>query len=179
MDLREECDRISALGRRKPTDGSRKEVADALSSKWEGLQVTAAKALSAWGDKASVDLIRKSLIDFSKKPAHWAAAGAVADALKPHMRSDDVEWVLDLCLKHSNPHNRFALFGLLAVLPPKATVAALENRRHTAGHDSKEIKYAISLVQQFSMQLRSNSALLTDASTSPLRARRGAAKRER
>ena len=154
MDLREECDRIAALGRRKPTAGSRKEIADALGSKWEGLQVTAAKALSAWGDEASIELIRKSLMDFSRKRAHWAAAGAVADALTPHLRPDDIEWVLDLWLKHSNPRNRFALSGLLAALPPKATAAALENRRQRPGHDSKEIKYVMSLVRQFSMQPR-------------------------
>src|SRR5688572_9828844 len=119
--LRTECERIERLGDDPPSEEARAEVERALESKWEGVQVTAARTLSQWGDRRSVGAIRVLLAQLAKKSARWSAAGAVVDALRPHLSATDIDWVLSLCLKESNRHNRSTLMTLLLGLPPQET----------------------------------------------------------
>jgi hypothetical protein len=142
FDLRSECARLAKLGQRRPSASARKELEEALASKWEGLQVTAARSLAAWGDEKSVAAIRALLETLAQKPAHWASTGAVADALKPLLRASDAEWVLQLCFERSNRHNRFALYSLLAGLPYQATLTELQARIESGGN-SKELRAAM------------------------------------
>jgi HEAT repeat protein len=166
--LRTECERIEKLGRGPASDDAREYVENALQSKWEGVQVTAARALSKWGDERSIQAIRRLVGELAKKSARWSAAGAVVDALRPHLSSTDIDWVLRLCLKESNRHNRSTLMLLLLGLPPHETRAALQRLTDAGGCDPAEIREALRLIE---MRTRSVAAQQTAARD---RAKRGA-----
>jgi hypothetical protein len=151
VDLQAACKRIAELGNSKPTEAARKEVESAPQSKWEGVQVTAARTLSAWGDRNSLDLIRELLAQLSRKPAHWASAGALANSLAPHLGESDIQWVIDTCSR-AKPKNRFSLVVMFFRLPPKPTLAALEGCLTRGGHDPRWIRHTIMLVQKNSPQ---------------------------
>lgn len=147
FDLQVACNRVAELGRREPTDAARTEVEAALRSKWEGLQVTAAKALSAWGDRRSVTLVQDLLAHLAKKQAGLASAGAVADALAPHLTEADIGWAIDL-YGHAKRKNKVALVGLFQRLPVRPTLAALAACEARGGHDPKWIRYATEYVRR-------------------------------
>jgi hypothetical protein len=140
--LRTECERIEKLGHGAASDEARAEIEKAFESKLEGVQVTAARALSQWGDQRSVAAIRVLLARLAKKSARWSAAGAVVDALRPHLTATDIAWVLSLCLKESNRHNRSTLMLLLLGLPPQETRVALQRLVNAGGCDPAEVRNA-------------------------------------
>ena len=166
--LRSECERIEKLGHGPPSEDARAEVQRALQSKWEGVQVTAARALARWGDEKSVRAIRTLMTELAKKSARWSAAGAVVDALSPHLSAADIDWTLTLCLQESNRHNRSTLMLLLLGLPPQETRAALQRMVDAGGCDPAEVRNALRLVD---MRSKSVSAQQTTARD---RAKRGA-----
>jgi hypothetical protein len=93
VDLKPLTDHLSALARSRPNDEARAQVAQALLSKWDGVRVAATKALCAWGDEASVSQAKNAVAQLSSKEARWAKAGAMAEAIAPHLRASDAEWV--------------------------------------------------------------------------------------
>jgi hypothetical protein len=128
IDLNAVCSRLDELGRRRPDEKSRAEVEGALSSKWEGVQVTAARALAAWSDERSVSLVRGLLERLSQKKAAWAAVGALANALAPKLKPTDLDWVFELFLRMARRNNRYALIPLFEVFDPNISVPALQAR---------------------------------------------------
>ena len=127
-DLNAVCSRLDELGRRRPDGKSRAEVEGALSSKWEGVQVTAARALAAWGDERSLSLVRGLLERLSQKKAAWAAAGALANAIAPKLKPTDLDWVFELFLRIARRDNRYALIPLFEVFDPDISIRALQTR---------------------------------------------------
>jgi hypothetical protein len=69
LDLKTQCEHLAALGTKPPSASARRELEEALHSKWEGVQVTAARVLAAWGDAASLVAVRSLLVEVSAKPA--------------------------------------------------------------------------------------------------------------
>ena len=59
--IRDNCNRLRALANNRPNAIGRQQVADALVSKFEGVQASAAKTLGAWGDATSVDRLKTLL----------------------------------------------------------------------------------------------------------------------
>src|ERR1700689_1142728 len=146
-ELQAHCERLKQLGTRRASEASRRELLEGLSSKWEGVQVVAARALVSWGDAESLDSVRRKLMEISGKPARWSAAGAIAHALSVHISEEDVDWVVNLCLRHASPRNRFVLFPLFRALPKPAALAALKRCEGAPGFDPGEVRNAVQLVR--------------------------------
>jgi hypothetical protein len=53
-DLHAICEEFRQIGLRPETPAGRERLEEALSSKWDGVQVAAAKVLSQWGDSPSL-----------------------------------------------------------------------------------------------------------------------------
>jgi hypothetical protein len=89
-----------------PTPEARAKLLQGLASKWDGVVVTSARALSKWGDADSISAIRDALIAKAKLPHRWMTTGAMTAALAPHMSAADLSWSIPLVLKGSNRHFR-------------------------------------------------------------------------
>jgi hypothetical protein len=148
IDLNAVCSRLDELGRRRPDEKSRAEVECALSSKWQGVQVTAARALAAWGDERSLSLVRGLLEKLSQKKAAWAAAGALANALAPKLKPTDLDWVFKLFLRMARRDNRYALIPLFEVFDPHISVPALQARVDVlTGNEAVDLGMALNRIK--------------------------------
>lgn len=148
IDLNAVCSRLDELGRRRPDEKSRAEVEDALSSKWEGVQVSAARALAAWGDERSLSLVRGLLERLSQKKAAWAAAGALANALAPKLKPTDLDWVFKLFLRMARRDNRYALIPLFEAFDPQISIPALRAKRDAlTGNEAVDLGMALNRVK--------------------------------
>ena len=105
---------------------------EALSSKWDGVRVTAARVLLGWGDEASVEAVRQLLPQLASKPVRWAATGAVAQSLAGHLRPGDLDWALEV-FHQARARNRFALVSLFEALPAKTVLLRLAREQSAAG----------------------------------------------
>jgi hypothetical protein len=160
IDLKQECERIQRLGKKGQNASARKELVEALHSKWEGIQVTAARALAHWGDSSSLTSIKLVLIELSIKEARWSSAGAIASALAPHLCEDDIEWVLNFYFSQSKRTNRFALTSLFMYLPSKPTITAIKQFQLTSLVDPRDLKSAMQAIT-YANSPTSKSALTT------------------
>jgi HEAT repeat protein len=115
--LRDLCEELRNIGTRPSTAG-RIKLEEALSSKWDGVRVEAAKALSQWGDSKAVEALKRSLADIASKPIRWSATGAIARTLYPHLQPSDLDWAVDLLLHGSLPCNRHAIAMLFEAFHP-------------------------------------------------------------
>jgi len=130
---------LEGLGNSKPNAESRRKLEQGLLSKWDGVCVTAAKALCRWGDPESVAAVRDTLVNRSAKQLRWAAAGAMASAIAPKLGSNDIPWVVQLLVKDAHVDNVAALRPLLDGLEPQPFIEHLRaarsnsesNQRHT------------------------------------------------
>ena len=147
MDLREQCDHLLRISSRGKNPVSHAELHEAIHSKWEGVQITAARGLARWGDDESVDAIKALLHEFSSKGAHWAATGAVADVLAPLLHEGDIPWVLDLFFESSNRHNRSFLTQLFNNLPPKVALQEVQKWTDHRRSDARDVKLAKSAIE--------------------------------
>jgi hypothetical protein len=148
IDLNAVCSRLDELGRRRPDEKSRAEVEDALSSKWQGVQVVAARALATWGDERSLSLVRGLLERLSQKKAAWAAAGALANALAPKLKPEDLDWVFKLFLSMARRANRYALIPLFEAFDPRISIPALQARLHAlTGNEAVDLGMVLNRIQ--------------------------------
>jgi hypothetical protein len=96
--------RLDRLARTRERPDTRREVEDALHSKWEGVRASAAKVLGVWGGRRSVDALRVALESSMEKCAGWALRGvlvrALCDCADP---VEDASWMLD-CYFGASPH---------------------------------------------------------------------------
>ncbi len=97
---------------------SRNRIEEALASKWDGVQVEAAKVLSQWGDPSSLDALRDLLISLAAKPRRVSAVAAVQTALSPHLKPSDLNWVIDLFIHRSHASSRWILASLFHAFAP-------------------------------------------------------------
>jgi HEAT repeat protein len=148
MELDKVSKRLSELAANKPNRYSVEEVDSALQSKHEGIQVCAAKTLGAWGDEKSIEKLKNRLEKISKLPARWGAVSAMSKSLAPHLKQNDIDWVLSLYLNSSNPHNRFSLSVLLMSLPKIETLRKLELKLDQGGVDPKDVRNAKAIIQK-------------------------------
>ena len=144
------CRRLKTLGTSPPTQEARAELLEGMASKWDGVVVTSARALSKWGDPQSISAIRDVLARKAKLPDGWATAGALTAALARHMRSADVTWAASLVLRDSNPHYRSNLFQLLLFTPKGQTLRELKKFEGAAGVNPSDLRRAITLVEMHS-----------------------------
>ena len=98
---------------RGATPARRKLVMQALSSKWEGTQAHAIKALAAWGDRDSVESIRDFLISAFDRKSGWAVRGVAIWALAPIIGPEDAGWIGDLYRSRSIGLERHELRHLI------------------------------------------------------------------
>ncbi len=154
-DLAALCRHLEDLGEQRPTPEARAELETGLGSKWDGVVVTSARSLSKWGDVQSVTAIRKSLVEKSQLQHRWATAGALAEALAPHLSAADLKWVVPLVVRDSNRHYRWALFRLLAFTPKGQTLRELKSFEGVAGVDPKDLRHVATFVE---MQSRNDAA---------------------
>lgn len=137
-DLRAISENLRALTGRRPTPAQRAEVIAALSSKWEGVQATAAQVLASWGGRDSVEQLREFLTGCFSREAGWAIRGVVVRALRPIVTEEDVGWVLDLYFSLEGWLPKHELLWLVMGLPPAAArdrlVAALRDPRWDNRH---------------------------------------------
>ncbi|MEO8154785.1 MAG: hypothetical protein ABI605_17100 [Rhizobacter sp.] len=126
LHLRHLCDELKRHGQCAPHDGARDALESALLSKWEGVRVAAVQALCAWGDEASVRAVQSTLSGLAGKPHRWAAVGAMAQALFPHLTDDDQDWAIRLYFLESHPDNRFVLQILFEAFEPRQLLVRLK-----------------------------------------------------
>jgi hypothetical protein len=132
-DLREITYRLRRIGQKRPSPEARAEVAAALSNKWEGVQAVAAQVLGGWGDRESVELLRRFLVRCIDRKFGWSIRGVAVRALRPVVTEEDVDWILDLYFSPNGYFPKHELLWLVTALPPKATrprlVAGLRDKR--------------------------------------------------
>ncbi len=98
---------------RRATPERRKLLNEALSSKWEGTQAHAIKALAAWGDRDSIEAIRDFLAAAFEREFSWAVRGVAIRALAPIISQDDASWIGELCRSRSSGLERHELRPLI------------------------------------------------------------------
>jgi hypothetical protein len=134
------ANQLESFARSRPNAEARVKVAEALSSKWEGVQVAAVKVLCAWGDETSLLSAKEALADFAGREARWSGASTMAKAIAPHLCPADSMWVANTLTSRANVENIVALRFLadssaLAELLPlleKALSQAVNDRRRKA-----------------------------------------------
>jgi hypothetical protein len=142
IDLHVECERLNHLAHRRRDPEVRAAMFEALHSKWEGVQVTAARILARWDDAQALGAVRDYLVAVAGKERRQSACREVASALAPTMREADMDWVLDLYFGSSRRGNRTMLAILFAGLPRAPTLAAIERRKATYNVDPRDEKLA-------------------------------------
>lgn len=103
----------------------RKELISALSSKWDGLRVTAAQVLCANGDAQGVHEVRRALRELAAHPNRGGSVAAVARALRERLQDRDLPWAIETYLNAARP-NRYALGVLFARFPASAIHQAVD-----------------------------------------------------
>ena len=111
------CLRLEALTHGQSTSKRRKEVHEALQSKWEGVQVWAGRVLASWGDRDSIDRLRDWLESSLAKETGWAIRGEAVKALCECYKPEDIPWLLDLYFKTEDRLRRYELLPLVTALP--------------------------------------------------------------
>ncbi|TAL27875.1 MAG: hypothetical protein EPN97_16060 [Alphaproteobacteria bacterium] len=127
-DLHALCEELRQIGLRPATPAKRKKIEDAVSSKWDGVKVAAATALSQWGDPQSVQTLKDLLVAVAAKPDRYSAAGTIARLLASHLQPSDLDWAVDVFIHQSHTDNRFVLESLFEVFPPNEVLKRLETQ---------------------------------------------------
>jgi hypothetical protein len=115
--LNEECSRLVELRRLRPTPERWEEAIRALNSKYEGVQVHAARVLGEWGGQRSTTLLKEWLVRNLEREAGWSAVGVATRELRRCVILDDSEWILELYFTAEDVACRHSLLGLAVVLP--------------------------------------------------------------
>lgn len=112
-ELQAEADRVKSVIGRRATPQRRDLLNKALSSKWEGTQASAIKALAAWGDRESVETIRDFLTTAFDRKYGWAVRGVAIRALVPIIGPEDAGWIGNLYRSGSSGLKRHELRPLV------------------------------------------------------------------
>ena len=117
VEINRECARLESLLHSRPNETARKEVEDALRSKWEGVQVWAGRVLAAWGGRRSIDALRGWLEVSLSKEAGWAIRGEAVRSLCQCYEPRDVPWLLDLYFSAADRLLRHEFSPVILALP--------------------------------------------------------------
>ena len=147
---------LEGLGNSKPNAESRRKLEQGLLSKWDGVCVTAAKALCRWGDTESIASVRETLVSRSGKPLRWAAAGALANAIAPKLGTNDIPWVVQLLAKDAHVDNVPALRPLLDGLPPEQFIEHLRAIR--SDNESNQRQTWLNFMEKYAFNRSAASA---------------------
>ena len=142
-DLRAICEELRLIGLRPATRESREKLEEALLSKWDGVQVAAARALSQWGDPRSLRALKELLVAVAAKPVRWSITGAVAKLLTPHLQPTDLDWVIDVFIHRSRADNRFMLASLFETFAPNEVRKRLAAQTLHGGKAERSVRAAI------------------------------------
>jgi hypothetical protein len=142
-DLREKCDDLVALALETPGPQARLKANEGLRSKWDGVRVTAAKVLTAWGDDESVDRVREALVDVAQHPVRWSTTGALARLLVPHLKETDLEWVLDVFVHKSHADNRFVVQILFEAFNPHRVLSQISSEGPGDKYLARDLEAAV------------------------------------
>jgi len=142
------CLQLETLTHGKPTSVKRKEVDDALQSRWEGVQVCAGRVLASWGDRDSIDKLRGLLESSLSKESGWAIRGEAVRALSECYKAEDIPWILDLYFETKDRLRRHELLPLITSLPKdvvtrrikKELKNELETRRDAAAMAARRLE---------------------------------------
>ena len=92
------CSRLKELERGPDQPDARKEVEEALRSKWEGIQVIAGRILARWGGAASEPILRDWLLRTCE--LHETGTASItheaAKCYSPFLSPQDASWVINL-----------------------------------------------------------------------------------
>ncbi|TAL35139.1 MAG: hypothetical protein EPN97_07625 [Alphaproteobacteria bacterium] len=146
-DLRTICDELVQLGASKSTPASRKKVDEAIASKWDGVKVAAAKALSQWGDPESVQTLKELFTSVASQPQRSSALSTIARLLTPHLQSSDLDWVCDLFLHKTHGSNGLGFLGILDSFSPHDVLKRLEGQTPGGGKIAHYMDCVISRAQ--------------------------------
>lgn len=124
--LRREGQALRELGARPPNAAARAALEEALASKWDGLNVIAARALCQWGDATSIARVRTALETLLADSRYRSPCGAIARTLMPHLGPADLQWAIDLLLEGAHRSNRFFARDLFEAFDPAALEALLQ-----------------------------------------------------
>jgi HEAT repeat protein len=119
-DLETEAASLRQLKNRKPTPERRRQLVQALNSKFEGLQSVALQVLGAWGDPDSAATLRKFLEEAFARPYGWSIRKVAVNALSSAVGEADAEWVLDLYFELPDVLTKHETLPLVLALPPDA-----------------------------------------------------------
>jgi len=112
--LQAEADQIRSVMGRRAMPERRRLLKQALSSKWEGTQAHAIKALAAWGDRDSIGTIRDFLTAAFERKSGWGVRTVAIRELVPIIGPEDVNWIVELYRSRSNGLERHELRTLIA-----------------------------------------------------------------
>jgi len=118
MDARQlQDEELRIAAGRKPSADSLAFVTQALSSKWEGTQALAIKALGAWRDPASIEAVRHFLEDAFNRKHGWAIRKVAINTLSEIVGPDDLDWVAALWRSREGELERYELRPLIERFP--------------------------------------------------------------
>jgi hypothetical protein len=147
-DLHAICEELRRIGLRPETPARREKLDQALLSKWDGVQVAAAKALSRWGDARSLRNLKELLADVAGKPVRWSTTDAVARLLTPHLQPSDLDWVIDIFIHRSRAENRFAVARLFEAFAPHEFRGRLSAQKLYGGKAERAVRDAIARAEE-------------------------------
>jgi len=127
--LRDHVHALRQAGEQPASEAARAQLEAALHSKWDGLRVTATKALCQWGDAAALAAAKGALARELARERYAPACWAMGRALLPHLKEADLAWALDLYLNHAHRNNRVCVHPLLQAFCPATVEARLSPLR--------------------------------------------------
>ncbi|SFN47530.1 hypothetical protein SAMN05660284_01567 [Formivibrio citricus] len=94
--LQQQCERLKFLAGKPETEAARNEVLLALTSKWDGVRVNAAKVLGSWGGPANMAVL---LHRYAETRQYSGERSGIRKALCLAVSDNDAHWLIDCCFK--------------------------------------------------------------------------------
>jgi hypothetical protein len=132
--------RLTELGKKRPSAAARRDVMEALNAKAQGIRINAAKVLAAWGDKESLEVLLVLLDETATNPPNdlGAKLKTLVDLLIPHVVKLDRDRVIELYFSTTGSTSKHYLRPLLYAFPFKSTASAIA-ARYREGKNVDEI----------------------------------------
>jgi len=147
-DLRVICEELRQIGMQEESPVGGEKLNEALLSKWDGVRVSAAKALARWGDARSVRDLKELLTDVAADPRRVSMTGAVASLLTPHLQHQDLDWAIDLFVDRSRRRNRPFVGWLFRAFPPNEVRDRLKAQKLHGGTAERDVKAQIAIAER-------------------------------
>jgi hypothetical protein len=144
--------RLAELGKKKPSAAARREVAEALTTKAEGIRVNAMKVLAAWGDDRALDELKRLLVE-NIRSGNREMIQVIVRLLIPHIAKLDRGEVIELYFSTDTWMIRHLLTQLLYAFPLKGTASMLATR-YRAGKNASEIPKLLDNMQFYALTHR-------------------------